>query len=149
MTCKNGDHLVAYSVDGTYIATARQQDSSVTVLFGTSQQHIDTGMAIQDIKIVSNTMFVADGHKVLSWDFSSSGVAQSTHSAYEVAVSPIDPSHKVHAIDFCALSNNCSQIAIATLGSISLQDIEPQGFLGPMTAECAFCYCSWVTVSIL
>jgi hypothetical protein len=134
MTCKDGDHLVAYSVGGTYIATARQKDSSVTVLFGTSQQHIDTGMEIQDIKIVNNTMFVADGHKVLSWHFSSSGVAQSTHSAHEVAVSPINPSHKVHAIDCCALSNNCSQIAIAALGSISLQDIEPQGFLGPTTA---------------
>ena len=134
MMSKNGDHLVAYSMDRTYIATARQQDSSITVLFGTSQQHIDTGMVIQDIKIVNNTMFVADGHKVLSWNFSSSGVAQSTHSAYEVAVSPINPSHKVHAIDCCALSNNCSQIAIAALGSISLQDTEPQGFLGPMTA---------------
>ena len=132
MTCKNGDHLVAYSVDRTYIATARHQDSSVTVLFGTSQQHIDTGMAIQDIRIVNNTLFVADGYKVLSWHFNSSGVA---HSAYEVAVNPINPSHKVHAIDCCALSNNCSQIAIATLGSISLHGIEPQGSLGPMTAS--------------
>jgi hypothetical protein len=137
MSCKNGNHLVAYSVDRTHIATARQQDSGVTILFGTSgtsQQHIDTGMAIQDIKIVNNTMFVADGHKVLSWDFNPSGAAQSTHSAYEVAVTPIDPSHKVHAIDCCALSNNCSQIAIATQRSIFLQDIEPHGHLGPMTA---------------
>ena len=68
---KHWGHLVAYSMDGVHVATAQQWGSVVRVLdtlSNTTQQFLDANLQILAIKVVGNTIFVADEHKLVSWN---------------------------------------------------------------------------------
>ena len=59
-------------------------------------------MRILDIKIVGNAIFVADGHKLVSWDLETGEPVYDGETA-AIAASASDP--------YLALSDDCSQIA--------------------------------------
>ena len=61
----------------THIITALQGDGVITVLdplSGTTQQTIHTGMQIQDIKIIDNTIFMVDMHRLVGWQLEADGM---------------------------------------------------------------------------
>ena len=119
-----GDHLVAYSSDQVYIATARQEDSTVMVLnslLGTLQQSINTGMEILDIKIVEDAVFVVDRQKVVSWHLNTR--ASNIRAIFGEALVTSGMEHIV-------LSNDCSQIAFSLGEMVSLYDVEAQAIIG-------------------
>jgi len=75
-------HLVTYSADGAYVAMARKRGGVVMVhdrLLGTSQQFTNTDMEIQDIKVVDNTVFVVDEHKLVGWNLEAGGTVQTVN----------------------------------------------------------------------
>ena len=120
-----GDHLAAYSVDGTHIATAQEDGGVVTVLdclSGTSQQFTDMDMRIQDIKIVDNTIFAADTRKLVGWDLRTGGTVSGSHGTRRVTV------NKTLAIDpyaqYLTLSRDCSQIAFSKRMNIFRYDVK-------------------------
>jgi WD40 repeat protein len=103
-------HLVAYSNDGRRIATARREDSVITIfdsLSGTPQQFINTGMQVQDTRIIDNTIFVVDRYRLVTWDLGAAG-AQSV-AADEIRETVVAIFDRVH-LSLPALSNDCSQI---------------------------------------
>jgi len=114
-----GNHLVAYSADGTRIVTAQRLDSVVTVLSplsDTLKQHINTDMKIQDIKLFDNDVFVVDKCALVSWNLE--GGAQGVRRA----------TFDVTGVKLSALSNNCARIAISTRNSVFLYDVMVQEF---------------------
>ena len=121
-------HLVAYSADRTYIATTRQNDNIVTVidhLSGTSKQFVDAGMKIKDIKVVGNTVFVVDQHKLVGWDLEADRIVHGIHGAIRVTVNErlAIPANAVCLI----LSHDCSQIAFnADHWFVSLYNVKTQ-----------------------
>ena len=113
---QRGNHLVAYSVDGMHIATVRRGDRVVTVrgtLSNTPRRSFDTDMQILDIKIVGDAIFVADGHKLVSWGLETGKLVHDDETA-AIAASTSDP--------YLALSNDCSQIAFADNKTLSSYD---------------------------
>ena len=124
---KNGRCLVGYSADGAHIVTTRQWDNRITVLGllpGTLQQSINMDMEIQDIKVIKNTIFAVDEHKLVSWDLEASEMLQSGSGAMGVTVNEtLDMgSHTEHL----TLSHNCTQIAFARENTLFLYDIKSQ-----------------------
>jgi len=124
---KDQKHLVTYSADKAYIATAQQTHGVITIIdcvLGSPLQSINTKMRIQDIKIVGNTIFVVDRCKLVSWDLKAGGVVHGAHGAGRV-IANITP-----AIDACmeylALSHDCSQIAFGKSRTLYLYDLETQ-----------------------
>ena len=110
---QGGTHLVAYSVDGMHIATVRRGDRVVTVLgalSNTPRRSFDTNMRILDIKIVGDAIFVADGHKLVSWGLETGEPVHDDETA-AIAASTPDP--------YLALSDDCSQIAFADNWALS------------------------------
>ena len=104
---QGGNHLVAYSADGMQIATVRQRGGVVTVLdtlSNTPRRSFDTNMQILDIKIVGDAIFVADGHKLVSWGLETGELVHDDETAAIVASAPNL---------YLALSDDCSQIACA------------------------------------
>ena len=126
-----GDHLVAYSANGTHIAATKQRSDAVTVLnhlHGTPQQFTNTGMQILDIRIVGTTVFAVDMYKLVGWDLEAGGTTHVSHGARRMIVNKplaIDPNAKS-----LALSHNCSQVAFMVGTDVFLHDIE--------TWECVF-----------
>jgi len=124
-------YLVACSADGAYVATAQQEKSDITVidtLLETPQQSFDTNMQILDIKIVGNTLFVADGHKLASWDLETGEPVYEDETA---AITASTPHPRL------VLSNDCSQIGFTDKGTlnsygekaVSLYDVQAQRIL--------------------
>ena len=120
------NHLVTHSTDRTRIATVRRGKGVITVLdshSGDLQQSIDTGMLIQDIKIVSDAIFVTDGHKLVNWHLKP-GLAHNVRNARKGTV---DMTLFNRPVPCSALSNDCSKIAFAgkegsfagTMGSLA------------------------------
>ena len=120
-----GNHLVAYSADQTYIATARKGNSVVTVLdhlSGTPQQYIHTDMQIQYIKIVDNTIFVVDMHKLASWDLEAGRTVNVVCNVGGVTFNePLNISAHGGRL---VLSHDHSQIIFTDGGRISLYNIK-------------------------
>ena len=75
-TESNLDHLVTSSVDGTWIATARQGGHTITILgslTGTPQHVINTQSGIQQMKFVHNAILVFSGNQLAKWNLESDG----------------------------------------------------------------------------
>ena len=113
-------HLVACSADGKHIVTAQKGDNIITALdpiLGTLLWPIFVGGQIQDIKIVDNILFVADGHKLLTWNLRT---GEMFDSARGLATSGVCDTVAVSAhmdnVDNFVLSSDCSHIAF-TIGS--------------------------------
>ena len=70
-------------------------------------------MRILDIKIVGDAIFVADGHKLVSWGLETGKLVHDDETA-AIAASTSDP--------YLALSNDCSQIAFADNKTLSSYD---------------------------
>ena len=101
------NHLVAYSADGTRIAMAQREKSVVTVLDSLPNilpRSFDTYMRILDIRIVGDVIFVADGHKLVSWHLET---GEPVHDDETATIAASTPRPQL------TLSNNCSQIAFA------------------------------------
>ena len=125
-----GKHLVACSADGTHIATAQLKGSIITVLdplSGTPLQSIHTSMQIQDIRIVGTTIFVVDGHELISWNLEAGGGA-TVSGSYGIGA-------HMDGGDSLVLSNDCSQIAFAVGNEVFLYDIEVQGIFTGYTMD--------------
>jgi len=124
---QHGNHLVAPSADGTCIATAQRGGSVVTVLDSLSgglQWSIHTGVQVQSIGIADNTLFVVDGHKLISWNLGAWGGVTTSGSCGTVAVGV----HMDKAKNL-TLSNDCSKIAFTVLRTVFLYDITAQAML--------------------
>ena len=105
------DHLMACSVDGAHIVIARRESSVVTVLdslLGTTVHSIHVGVKIQAIGIVDNTILVASGDKLISWNL---GVGERAIAGDSHDITPI--SEYMREAGRLVLSNDCSQIAFA------------------------------------
>ena len=116
---QQGGHLVSYSTDWVHIAIAQQGDSIVTVLdylSGTIKCAINTEMEIQELKIIDNTVFVADVHKLASWNLEEDGIIQRACETLAISASA----------EHLTLSHDCSQIAFRWGGQVSLYDIKTQ-----------------------
>jgi len=125
------NYLVACSADGAYVATAQWGKSEITVmdtLLETPQQSFNTNMQILDIKIVGNTLFVADGHRLASWHLETGELVCEDETAAITASTP-------HPL--LVLSNDCSQIGFIDKWTIysyaekivSLYDVQAQRIL--------------------
>jgi len=139
-----GDHLVAYSADGTRIATARRGHGVVTILgplLDTPKQYINTDMRIQDIKILGSGVFVVDKHRLVSWDLG--GGAQGVRRATFDGIFPagVELSHARHF----TLSNNCARIAMNTGKTVFLYDVMAQEILNEYKVDIIY---SWDTPDI-
>lgn len=124
---EDASYLVGYFADGMHIATVRQQGSSITIhnlLSDTPQQLISTGMKIQDIKVIGNTIFAVDNYKFVSWDLEAGEIAYPSSGTRRVT---IDEALSIvpHA-EHLTLSNNCSQIAFAVDTTLYLYNIGTQ-----------------------
>ena len=123
---QDGDHLVAYSADKAHIAIAEQGCNVVTVfdfLLSTPQQVINTDMKIKDIKIIDNTIFVIDVHKLVSWELEAAGVAHCSYSTGRV----INESLAIKPdIEYLSLSHDCSQVAYANGRTLSMYNVQVQ-----------------------
>ena len=111
------NHLVACSADERHIVTVQQEGSVVTVfgpLMGAPLLSIDTDMQIQDIRIIDNTVFAVDRHKLVRWHLGAEWIMHSTPSADRAAVvKTLDINHELGTIQHLTLSNDCSQVAFA------------------------------------
>ena len=119
------DDLLACSMDGAYIATAQQRNGVITVhdsLSGALQWSIHTDVEIQDFGIVNNTIFVASGHGLITWDLEVGGRVTSGGSYYT--------SHRyMESVENLVLSNDCSKIAFTARKTVFLYDITAQAML--------------------
>ena len=102
---QHGDHIVARSTTNTYIAIARRGQSSV-ILFDscsldTPRRFINAGMEIQDVKIVGETVFVADTYRLASWSLGAGVVARGE---------TIEFGTDTEDVDHLALSMDCSRV---------------------------------------
>jgi len=127
---RTGAHLVTCSVDGTRIATARPRESIVTILdplLDTPRRYINTNMRILEIKIFDNVLFVADSHELVSWGLGVGGTGRDAHGVRRATLDGIS------GTGWFKLSNDCSQIVIATKGTVTLYDIKTQKILNECT----------------
>jgi len=126
------EHLVAYTVDQTHIATAHQRNTVITFtsLSDATQQTVTINIPIRDIKIVDSTIFVTDGTRLISWYLTTGGQAGSgCNTGRENKV------FSVHTGEPFALSNNCSQIGFTIKQTVFLYDIKTQKVLGDFMAD--------------
>ena len=124
------NHLVAYPTDKMHIAIARQEDSIITVLnslSGIPQQSINTGIEIQDIRIVSDTIFAAGKYKLARWDLETGGSMPGAYGTEGEAVNEaLTIGANLGTVEHFRLSNDCSQIAFAIGHGVFLYDIKSQ-----------------------
>jgi len=133
---QGGDHIIAHFTDGIHIATARQQGSVITVLncrSGTTLQFINADMEIWDIKVIDNTIFAVNPHKLASWKLEVGAMAYSAYSARRVVIDAT-----VGYLTHLLLSNDCSQIAFASDARVFLYDVETQRILKSINWDVAF-----------
>ena len=125
-----GIHLVAHSVGGTRIATARREDGVVTILdplSGTPLRSINTDMRIRDIKIFGDTIFVADGYKFVGWNLEPEGIADGACISGKATV---DETLTIGApMEHVEVSNDCSRIAFVDKEKVSLYDVQARRIL--------------------
>ena len=116
-TSQNEHHMVAYSADGTHIATTQQQTSVVTVLNCPSSTSWDltTDMKIEDIRIFDDVIFMVDANTLISWHLKADKVVNSNQT--------LDIDYPASQL---TLSHDCSQIAFSLLGKIFLYDVKTQ-----------------------
>jgi len=132
-----GDHLVAYSKDGTRIATGRRGDSVVTVLdllSDTPQRSIDTAMQILDIGIVDDVVVAADTRELVSWHLEAGEIIRSSYGAIvseTAGVVSADPD----VVENLTLSTNCSWIAFTIEKTVYLYDVQAQRILKKIAIE--------------
>ena len=129
---KTGAHLVAYSADGTSIATARSRESVITILdplLDTPQRYINTNMRILEIKIFDNVLFVADENELVSWDLGVGGTGRDAHGVRRGTLDGI------LGTGLFKISNDCSQIAIVTEMAVFLYDIKTKRILNECKIE--------------
>ena len=123
-------YIMACLTDGIHIATARQQESVVTVLDyrpGKPLQFITTDMQIWDIKAINNTIFVVDIHRLASWRLEADGMTYSACGTRRVAIDEALPSGDT--LRYLVLSHDCSQIAFAGKNRIFLYCVETREIL--------------------
>jgi len=135
---ETGVHLVAYSADGTHIATAWSLEGVVTILdplLDTPQQSINTNMRILDIKIFDNALFVVDEHELVSWGLGVGGTGHDAHCTRRATIDGISAIGVSLRTGWFKLSNDCSQIAVAAGRTVSLYDIKTQEILNEYTME--------------
>ena len=122
-----GNHLVAYSADGTHIITAQQEGSIITVLdalFSTPKQILNTNMPILDIKIINNTIFVAGRDTFIKWHLKMGRIVCGSQSALTAT-----------GWFSATLSSDCSHIAFTDGDEILLCSIQAQRVLCRYTAD--------------
>jgi len=134
---QGGGRMMAYLTDGVHIAIAKKWGDLVTVLnysSGIPLQLIYTGMQIQDIKAIDNTIIVVDTHKLASWKMEASGTAYSPCGVKRVTINEILAT--VGDLGCLVLSHNCSQIAFVGCqiapnrrNTVFLYDVETQEIL--------------------
>ena len=118
---QHGNHLVAYSAEGTHIATTRRGNSAVTILDAlpsTPRRSFDANVAILDIEIVDDTIFVAGGRKISSWRLKTGEPA----GDHEIPAITASTPH-------LTLSDDCSKMAAVDVRGISLYDVRTQSVL--------------------
>ena len=125
-------HLVTFTTDQAHIVTAKKYGRTITVLnhSDATQLSIDTNVLLSDIKIVGDTIFVTDGKRLFSWQFTTGGQVNST--------SGIRRQNKVlclHAVGFLVLSNDCSKIAFSAQETVFLYDVESQKVVGNLVTD--------------
>ena len=123
-------HLVAYSAGGTHIATARQLDRWGMILdplSGTPRQSIDTGVRVQDIRIVGNTVFVVDEDRLVGWHLEVEGKGHGVDGTGRMVV---DETVAVGCcVEHLALSSDCSRIAFVDGETVFLYDVKTREIL--------------------
>jgi len=161
---QGGGRMMAYPTDGVHIAIAKKWGDLVTVLnysSGIPLQLIYTGMQIQDIKAIDNTIFVVDTHKLASWKMEASGTAYIPCGVKRVTINEILAT--VGDLRCLVLSHNCSQIAFVGCqiapnrrDTVFLYDVETQEILKSIvwlgSPEMQFSpdgYQLWLTLSIV
>ena len=133
---KYENHLVAYSEDGTRVATARRGDSVVTVLdlqSGVPPQSINTEKRILDIGIVNDAIFIADTWELVSWHLEAGEVVRSACGgiAAETATMGAGPG----AVEHFTLSSDCSWIGFTFGRTVFLYDVQAQRILNKCTMD--------------
>ena len=116
------DHLVAYSVDHAYVATARQEGGFITVLdslLGTLLRSANTSMKIRMIEVVDDKIFVANENTLTWWDPQTGGRVHGAHGAQSEVVIGGRAQH-------LAFSHDCSYIAFSFNTSVFLYDVTAQ-----------------------
>ena len=117
-------HLVACSASGAYIVTAQQMGGILTVLdplLGTLVQSIPTSVEIQAIWIVDDTIFVAGGDRLISWNLGV-GEGATISGNYDIGTHMNRPCGLV-------LSNDHSWSAFAVGKTVIIYDITAQEIL--------------------
>ena len=123
---RDKNHLVGYSADGTYIATAWKEDNIVTVLdtlSNTPQQSFDVNMQILDIKIINKIVFAAGMQRLVKWHLEMGEIASDSYNTIGLTIN--EPFETLSV----ALSDNCSYIAFAIQTRVSLYDVQAQKIL--------------------
>ena len=121
---------MAYSPDGTHIATAQKGRGAITVLdcvSGALEQSINSHMQIQDIKISHSTIFVMDKHELISWDLKPGGVVLNPYDASMAIVDTLTMGKSTGSntgTEHVVLSHDCSQVAFVKDGWLFLYDIK-------------------------
>ena len=115
-------YSVVHPTDHPYIGIAQQRNGIVTILdslSATIQWVINTGMEIYDIKMIDNTVYVVDMHKLVSWHFGAGGVVPGVSEALDFGA---DAQSR-------ALSHDCTQVAFVREGVVFLYDVKAQKIL--------------------
>ena len=136
-------HLVTYSVDQMHIAVAQKGGGVVKVLkhpFSETQQFVRTEMKIHDIKIINNTVFAVDMHKLVGWDLKvgEGGLVSRFFwpAAHLTGRTVVDKTLAIGTnVEQLRLSHDCSQIAFAREGKVFLYDIKAQEVLKSIEQE--------------
>ena len=113
---------------------ARLGGSITTVLdhhLGIPQQFIDPDMETQDIKIVDNTLFVVDKHKLVCLDLETGGTSDPAHDAKRVVIN--DTLAIYPDAEHLTLSRNCSQIAFTRGQTVFLCNVKAPGLITKYT----------------
>jgi len=133
----HGGHVAAHSASGDHTAIAWRGRSAVTLFdpcLDAPRRFLDTGMEIQDIKIVGDTLFVADTRQLASWRL---GVRRETIVETVVLDTGVGDVHRL------VLSKDCSRIFLVTSGSetqdfsrsLFVRDVKTGSILAESTIE--------------
>ena len=134
---QHGGHVVAHSASGDRMVIAWRGQSAVTIFdprLDAPRRFLDTGMEIQDIKIVGEILFVADTRQLSSWRFG---------AGRETIVKTVALDTGVGDVHRLVLSKDCSRIFLATSGSeaqdssrnLFVRDVKSGSILAESTIE--------------
>jgi len=107
---QHGDHVVVHSSSGGHTAIARRGQSAVTLFdprLDAPRRFLDTGMEIQDIKIVGDTILIADTCQLASWRLETGRETITKTVVFDTGVGDV---HRL------VLSKDCSRIFLVTSG---------------------------------